>query len=69
MAVLRLRGNENDVSPALLASRKQLEALVAGDSDVPVSHGWRAELAGHDLQAVLAGEKSVRVVDGVLVVE
>lgn len=68
MAVLRLRGNENDVSPALLASRKQLEALVAGESDVPVLSGWRAELAGHDLQAVLAGEKPVRVVDGALVV-
>ena len=68
MAVLRLRGNENEVSPSLLASRKQLEALVAGEGDVPVLHGWRAELAGHDLQAVLAGEKSVRVVDGALVV-
>jgi len=68
MAVLRLRGNENEVSQTLLASRKQLESLVAGEDDVPVLSGWRAELAGHDLQAVLAGEKSVRVVDGVLVV-
>jgi ribonuclease D len=68
MAVLRLRGNENDVSPALLASRKQLEALVAGESDVPVLHGWRAELAGHDLQAVLVGNSVVRVADGALVV-
>lgn len=64
MAVLRLRGNEHDVSPALLASRKQLEALVSGDTDCPVLHGWRAGLAGHDLQAVLSGEKMVRVVDG-----
>jgi hypothetical protein len=34
-----------------------------------VLHGWRAELAGHDLQAVLAGQKVVQVVDGALVVE
>lgn len=69
MAVLRLRGAENEVSPALLASRKQVEAMVAGETDVPVLHGWRAELAGHDLQAVLAGERAVRVVDGALLVE
>ena len=68
MAVLRLRGNEHDVSPALLASRKQLEAMVAGDEESPVLHGWRAGLAGNDLQAVLSGEKTVRVVEGKLVV-
>ena len=66
MAVLRLRGNEHDVSPALLASRKQLEALVLGDDDCPVLHGWRLGLAGQDLQAVLAGEKVLQVVEGKL---
>lgn len=64
MAVLRLRGNEHDVSPALLANRKELESLVAGNEESPVLHGWRAGLVGHDLQAVLAGEKCVRVTDG-----
>lgn len=68
MAVVRLRGNEHDVSPSLLASRKQLEALVLGDEESPVLHGWRAGLAGRDLQAVLSGEKAVRVVDGQMVV-
>ena len=68
MAVLRLRGDEHDVSPALLASRKQLETLVMGDEQSPVLHGWRAGLAGNDLQAVLSGEKTVRVVEGKLVV-
>jgi ribonuclease D len=64
MAVLRIRGAEHEVSPALLASRKELEALVLGDTDCPVLHGWRGELAGRDLQAVLAGEQALRVVDG-----
>ena len=68
MAVVRLRGNEHDVSPSLLASRKQLEALVLGDEESPVLHGWRAGLAGRDLRAVLSGEKAVRVVDGQMVV-
>jgi ribonuclease D len=69
MAVVRLRGNEHDVSPALLASRKQLETLVTGDDECAVLHGWRASLAGDDLRSVLAGEKGVRVMDGQLVVE
>ena len=69
MAVLRLRGNEHDVSPALLASRKVLESLVAGNEQCPVLHGWRAGLVGHDLQAVLAGDKCVRVVEGRLALQ
>lgn len=64
MAVLRLRAVENEVSPAVLASRKELESLVAGSTDCPVLHGWRGELAGHDLQAVLSGEKVLSVSDG-----
>lgn len=67
IAVLRLRAAENDVSPTVLANRKELEALVAGKQDCPVLHGWRGELAGHDLQAVLAGEKALCVKAGKLV--
>jgi ribonuclease D len=64
MAVLRALGAENEVSPALLANRKELEGLVQGDTDSPVLHGWRGELAGHALQAVLAGEQTLRIVNG-----
>lgn len=66
MAVLRLRAVENEVSPAVLASRKELESLVAGSTDCSVLHGWRGELAGHDLQAVLLGEKVLSVSHGQL---
>ena len=69
MAVVRAKGAEHEVSPALLASRKGLEGLVLGQMDNPILHGWRAELAGHDLQAVLAGECVLRVADGRLLVE
>ncbi len=64
MAVVRMRGVENEVSPALLANRKALESLVAGEIDIPVVHGWRAELVGHDLQAVLLGKKNLCVEAG-----
>ena len=64
MAVLRARGAEHEVSPALLANRKELENLILGQTDSPVLHGWRAELAGHDLQAVLSGKRVIQVTDG-----
>ena len=64
MAVLRARGAEHEVSPALLASRKELENLILGQTGSPVLHGWRAELAGHDLQAVLAGKQVIQIADG-----
>lgn len=69
MAVVRMRGAENEVSPGLLANRKAVESLVAGEVGVSVLHGWRAELAGHDLQAILAGECLLRVENGQLVIE
>jgi ribonuclease D len=66
MAVLRLRGHQHDVSPALLASRKQLELLVGGETLSPVLQGWRAGLVGNDIEAVLAGRMTVCVSDGQL---
>jgi len=69
MAVLRSHGAAQDVSPALLAGRKDLEALVRGETDRPVLHGWRGELVGHALQSVLRGESVLRVVDGRLRIE
>ncbi|WP_455218081.1 ribonuclease D [Kaarinaea lacus] len=69
MAVLRLRGTEQEVSTSLLASRKDLESLVQGERDVPVLHGWRAELVGHELEKVLAGNRVLQVIDGKLVIK
>lgn len=66
MAVLRARGAEHEVSPALLANRKELEGLILGQTDSPVLHGWRAELAGHDLQAVLSGKQAIQIENGML---
>lgn len=66
MAVVRLRGVEQEVSTSLLANRKELERLVLGETDCPVLHGWRSELVGHELQAVLAGKRVFQVVDGKL---
>lgn len=64
MAVVRLRGLQNAVSPATLATRKELEQLVLGAHDVPLLHGWRAALVGKDLQGLLQGRLSLSVRDG-----
>lgn len=67
MAMVRTRGVENEVSPQLLASRSDLEALVAGSRDCPVLHGWRSEVVGAELLAVLNGEVALRVAKGKIV--
>ena len=68
-ALVRIGGKEHDLNPAMLATRRQLEALVAGHGDVEVLHGWRRKLVGARLQALLAGELSLSVRDGELAVE
>lgn len=65
-AVVRLRGAEHAVSPQLLASRQELEQLLLGDPDAPLLHGWRAALAGRDVQALLRGEARLEVRAGAL---
>jgi len=66
-AVVRISGSGHALNPAVLASRKQLERLVTGDTDVDVLHGWRRKLVGEQLQALLSGELSLSVRDGKLV--
>ena len=67
MALVRTRGAEKAVSPALLASRAELEALVTGDRECTVLHGWRNEVVGVELLALLNGEVALRVAEGRLV--
>jgi ribonuclease D len=66
MAVVRMRGMENAVSPATLTTRKELESLILGQKDVAILHGWRGALVGRDLLALLEGELSLRVREGAL---
>jgi len=66
MALVRLRGAARAVSPQSLTSRKELEQWLLTQSDIPLMHGWRATLAGHDVQALLRGELRLEVRDGVL---
>lgn len=66
MAVVRLRGAQKGISPQILASRKDLERLLTNDQDVPLLRGWRAAVAGHEVQALLRGELRLEVSAGEL---
>lgn len=63
-AIVRQRGMEQAVSPAIIAGRRDLERFIQGDPEVAVLHGWRASVAGRDLQAFLAGHLRLGVSDG-----
>jgi len=53
MARLRALAEHHRVSAPLLATRKDVEALVLGRRDLPLLAGWRRELAGEELLHML----------------
>jgi ribonuclease D len=53
MARLRELAEHHRVSAPLLATRKDIEALVLGHRDLPLLQGWRRELAGEELLGML----------------
>ncbi|MBU0500745.1 MAG: ribonuclease D [Gammaproteobacteria bacterium] len=65
-AVLRLIATERKLTPSAIASRKEIERLVAGDPASELLHGWRARIAGRDLQALLEGGASLELTGGEL---
>lgn len=65
-AVLRRRAREQQISPATLAPRREMEKFLRGDPESSLCHGWRARLAGDELQALLRGELQLQIRDGQL---
>jgi ribonuclease D len=66
-ALLRARALDAGLAYELIASRTELELIVAAarrgepEPDVRTLEGWRSELVGADLRALLAGRKAVSV--------
>jgi ribonuclease D len=66
-ALLRARAREAGIAYELLAARADLQAIVAarrsngGEADVRTLRGWRRELAGEELLALLDGAVSLSV--------
>jgi len=69
MAVVRISAENNSLNPAVLATRKHLEKLLAGETDSSLMQGWRKELIGDQLQALLNGDLDLAVKNGELVLQ
>lgn len=60
-AVVRLRAEENAMNPIILATRKDLEMLLAGHPDCVLLHGWRYSMAGRELSEILQGRQALKI--------
>jgi ribonuclease D len=63
-AQLRLLADASQINSAVIASRKDLLALVQGEEDSGLLRGWRREMAGNELLAMCRGRRSACVRDG-----
>lgn len=66
MAIVRQAGINNGISAAALASRRDLEQMIADKSDHSMLHGWRGRLVGRHLQEFLNGQLQLHMDQGVL---
>lgn len=64
MGLLRHCAAANDVSAAAIGTRKDIERLILGEQALELLHGWRAQLAGKSLLALLAGELELFIENG-----
>jgi ribonuclease D len=70
IALVRLRAREHGVAMPLMASRDDLERLAAGEKEAsPLLEGWRKNMVGDELVALLEGRLVLGLKDGALVVE
>lgn len=59
LALLRKLCDEQSIAPSAVATRKDIERLVAGESSLPITQGWRNEIVGHHLVAFLNGKLTI----------
>lgn len=64
VAVVRLRAAELEIQPGLIAARRELERLAAGERNLKLSSGWRQMAVGAALEALMAGSASLRIDGG-----
>lgn len=59
MSLLRKYCDQQSIAPAAVASRKDIESMVRGETDIPLLQGWRNEIVGHYLDKFLKGQLSI----------
>ncbi len=68
-AVTKLHARKLEINASILAPRKSLEDLIKGNTDTAVMQGWRGQLIGPALQSVLAGDNSIKISDGAVIID
>jgi len=63
---LRLIAEQEEITPAALANRKDLEQLATGNMDSELLHGWRKALVGNAMLEVLNGQITPQIQNGTL---
>ena len=67
--LLRLRAEDAQVAPRLIANADDIESLAACEDDgIEALHGWRAKLFGNDAKALRNGELGIALSNGRAVV-
>src|SRR5699024_2477676 len=56
---LAICARDSDIPAPMLARRKELEQLVAGERDLKMLCGWRAEVAGQAILDVVEGRRQI----------
>ena len=62
--LLKAKSEEAGVAPKLIAATSELDALSAGQRDLPMLHGWRKEVFGDDALRLCRGEIALSAVGG-----
>lgn len=68
MALVRQRAKDNNIATTLLASRSDLEYFAENGEEGRLMQGWRKDMIGSELVALLDGELSLSLEGGSLVV-
>jgi ribonuclease D len=66
MALLKLKADEHHITPLNLSSRKDLESLLQGKTDIPLMQGWRYSHAGQVIEQFLDGKSFLQINAGEL---
>lgn len=61
--------HDQQLDPALLATRADVEALVRGDDDARLATGWRAQIAGEPITRLISGDAALAFENGSVVLE
>ena len=61
--------SDNDIDPALLGTRSDIEELLRGDENPRLAEGWRHAEVGSPITQLLNGKATLAFSDGRLILE